>query len=156
MRNETKTKYREETIILPCGCKVGGNKGGPYFYDFICEKHLPEVQENGKFSYAKSEIAIKKLNEKMKENPLEKEEFWRGVYEKSLSKTEQQCFDAIKNEKEIPIVELPINLQGAVGKLISKGLVEKFRKPHTWEIQNPWDKKPRKVSRTTNWVKLKE
>lgn len=67
------SKWREEEIILPCGCKIGRTgKGNPYYYDYLCEIHLPEVLDNeGHFSYEKSVALTNKLNKEMKE--LEKQ-----------------------------------------------------------------------------------
>lgn len=58
--------FRDETRELPCGCKIGRSKGGMWFYDYICEIHLPEILENGKYSYKKAEELVKKLNEEIK------------------------------------------------------------------------------------------
>lgn len=60
------SKWRKEIKILGCGCKIGGQKGA-WFYDFICEKHLKEVQVNGKFNYEKSLEFTNKLNKIMRE-----------------------------------------------------------------------------------------
>lgn len=63
-------ELRDETRILPCGCKIGRSKEGLWYYDYICEIHLPEVLERGKYSFKKAEELTKKLNEEMKELEL--------------------------------------------------------------------------------------
>jgi len=67
-----------------------------------------------------------------------------------LSETERKAFDMILEAGELPIMELSHQLQGAVGKLKSKGLIEIFRKRHTWKPEG------REFSKTkmTNWVKV--
>jgi len=59
-------KWRDETKELPCGCRIGRSKAGPWFYDFICEKHLEEIYVDGKYSYEKATELTDKLNEDMK------------------------------------------------------------------------------------------
>jgi len=58
------SKWRKEVKVLNCGCKIGGQKGA-WFYDYICENHLPEVQVDGKFNYDKSLEFTDKLNRAM-------------------------------------------------------------------------------------------
>jgi len=67
------SKWRDETKELPCGCKIGRSAGGIWFYDYICEIHLPEVlDKKGKYSFEKALELTEKLNKEMKE--LEKNE----------------------------------------------------------------------------------
>lgn len=60
--------FRDESIELPCGCKIGRSKGGLWYYDYLCEIHLPEVLDNsGRYSFEKAEELTRKLNEEMRE-----------------------------------------------------------------------------------------
>ena len=61
------SNWREEIRVLPCGCKIGRSANGLWFYDFICEKHVKEVQENGHYSYDKALKMTEDLNKKLKE-----------------------------------------------------------------------------------------
>ena len=62
--------WREETKTLVCGCKIGRSKGGPWFYDYLCEIHCSMVyDEKGHYSLEKAEELTKKLNEEIKKNP---------------------------------------------------------------------------------------
>lgn len=118
-------KWRDETIELECGCKVGRSSQGVWFYDFICEKHIPNVQVDGKFNYEKSLEFTKKLNEEMK---VRKAYEKLGDLMKQMSDTEAKAYLFIKQAKQpLPIRDMPHQLQGAVGKLTSKGLVERYR-----------------------------
>jgi len=58
------SKWRKEVKVLNCGCKIGGQKGA-WFYDYICENHLSEVQVDGKFNYEKSLEFTNRLNRMM-------------------------------------------------------------------------------------------
>ena len=58
--------FRDEAKILPCGCKIGRTKGGIWFYDYICEIHIPNVQKRGKYCYEKALKLTEKLNAEMK------------------------------------------------------------------------------------------
>lgn len=73
----------------------------------------------------------------------------------NLSETEQKALNEITyaGEEGIPIMNLPHKLQGAVGKLKSKGYVEIFRKKYRWEVES-FDRK-RWVNKMTNWVRIK-
>jgi hypothetical protein len=59
--------FRDETKILPCGCKIGRADNGLWFYDYICDLHIPEVLKNGKYCYDKAIKLTEKLNKEMKE-----------------------------------------------------------------------------------------
>jgi len=59
-------KWREEVKVLPCGCKIGRSNNGLWFYDYICEKHLPCVQTNGKYDYEKALKFTEELNRRMR------------------------------------------------------------------------------------------
>jgi len=72
-----------------------------------------------------------------------------------LSDTEMECYNAILDAKEIAIIALPHKLQGAVGKLKSKGFVEIFREDYTYEYKSKWNGKPLTRMRRTNWVRIK-
>lgn len=147
---------RDEVKILECGCKIGRSKQGLWFYDFICEKHLSEVQgENGLFSAKKSEEFTNKLNEEIKKVPKVKKENKENL--KNLSSTELEAYNVIKGkEKGIPINNLPHKLQGAVGKLKTKGLIVFFREMASFEKTNSFSGKKKIVNKRTNWVKIKE
>jgi len=67
------SKWRENILVLECGCKIGGNKSGPYFYDFICEKHIKRVQVKGKYNYEKALKLTDELNRKIREGKLKVE-----------------------------------------------------------------------------------
>lgn len=67
-----------------------------------------------------------------------------------LSETERKAFDIILEAGELPIMELSHKLQGAVGKLKSRKLVEIFRKQHTYTPKGAKDSKYKMV----NWVKV--
>lgn len=69
---------------------------------------------------------------------------------KELSETEEKAYNLIKEKGKIPIVSLPKEYQGAVGKLKSKGLIEIFRERYSWKIEKE------SISKMTNWVKIKE
>jgi len=144
-------KWRDETKTLVCGCKIGRSASGMWFYDFICEEHIPKVQENGKFSLKKSEEFTEEMNKIMKEELKKKREAL-----KELSETEKKTYDIIKEKGEIPIVDLPEKCRGAVGKLMSKKLIERFKRKHTWKRKSEWGDHLKEVYKTTNWVKIKE
>jgi len=75
----------------------------------------------------------------------------------SLSLTELEAYQVIKERKKgIPINNLPHKLQGAVGKLKTKGLVEFFREVASFEKTNSFSGEKRIVHKRTNWVKVKE
>jgi hypothetical protein len=57
--------FRDESRTLSCGCKIGRTKGGLWFYDYICEIHLPNVLKNGKYNYEKALKLTEKLNAEM-------------------------------------------------------------------------------------------
>ena len=140
---------REETKILDCGCKIGRSKGGIWFYDYLCEIHVGEVyDESGEYSIEKAEELTRRMNEIMK---LPKKRI-------DLSPTEQKAYDAIAKvgEDGLPIMELSHQLQGAVGKLKSKGLIEIFRKRHTWTYAREWDGRKITKRKMTNWVRIKK
>ena len=59
---------REEIQILECGCKLGRSNKGPWFYDFICEKHIKDVQTDGHYDYDKALKMTEEINRKLKEN----------------------------------------------------------------------------------------
>ena len=60
--------WREEIIILKCGCKIGRSGKGPCFYDFICEEHLIEVLDaEGHYDYDKALAFTDKLNKDMRQ-----------------------------------------------------------------------------------------
>lgn len=67
-----------------------------------------------------------------------------------LSETERKAFDMILEAGELPIMELSHQLQGAVGKLKSRKLVEIFRKRHTYTPEGAKAPKLKMV----NWVKV--
>jgi len=119
------SKWREEIKTLECGCKAGRSKKGLWFYDFICEKHLSEVQdEKGHFNYEKSLKFTELLQEKIKDLKKEKE---KDPLE-DLSETELKAYKFIlEAEQPLAIRDMPHQLQGAVGKLTSKGVIERFR-----------------------------
>lgn len=118
-------KWREEEVILPCGCKVGRSQQGLWFYDFICEEHLQNVQVDGKFNYEKSLEFTEMLQKAMKLLKAYKE---LGELMKQLSDTEAKAYLFIKQaEQPLAIRDMPHQLQGAVGKLTSKGIVERYR-----------------------------
>ena len=75
---------------------------------------------------------------------------------KELSDTELEAYNAIKKAKEIAIVALPTKLQGAVGKLKQRNLVEFLRKPYSWEYEVEWSKEKRTRKKCTTWVKIKK
>lgn len=55
-----------ESRELPCGCKISRSGNGMWFYDYLCEIHIAEVIERGRYSEKKAEELVKKLNEEMK------------------------------------------------------------------------------------------
>jgi V8-like Glu-specific endopeptidase len=67
------SKARDSVIELECGYKLGGNKGGPYYYDYLCEKHVKEVQTNGKYDYDKAVKLTDELNRKVRKGELKLE-----------------------------------------------------------------------------------
>lgn len=73
-----------------------------------------------------------------------------------LSETEQAAFDFVKEKGEVPINQMPHKLQGAVGKLISLGLLERFRKQASWEREDKNLGIKKTIFRMTNWVRVKE
>jgi len=118
-------KARDEVKVLPCGCKVGRSASGPWFYDFICDTHVPEVQVDGKFNYEKSLAYTEKLQKEMK---YREEEADANTAMEGLSPTEMLAYEFIRDaEPPLAIRNMPHQLQGAVGKLTSKGVIERFR-----------------------------
>lgn len=118
-------KWRDEVEILECGCKVGRSKGGVWFYDFLCEEHVKGVYEGKKYSSEKAEEMTAKLNEQMKMREAYKK---LGDLMKQMSDTEAKAYLYIKKAKQpLAIRDMPHQLQGAVGKLLSKKLVERYR-----------------------------
>lgn len=117
------SKAREETKTLDCGCRIGRSKGGPWFYDYLCEIHVPMVyDEEGHYSIKRAEIMTHLLNEEMK-----RKEKSLTVLEE-LSETERKAYNFIKEAKQpLPIRDMPHQLQGTIGKLKKKGLVELYR-----------------------------
>jgi len=72
------SKAREEARILDCGCKIG-RTGGPWFYDYLCEEHVKEVQgKDGKYSYNKALSLTVKLNKIMREKEIEEQLIKKG------------------------------------------------------------------------------
>lgn len=118
-------KWREETIVLKCGCKVGRSQQGVWFYDFICGEHLPNVQVDGKFNYNKSLKFTEELQKLMK---YRKEEADANVAIEGLSSVEMLAYEFIRDaEQPLAIRDMTHQLQGAVGKLKSKGLIEIYK-----------------------------
>jgi len=62
-------KWREETKILSCGCKIGKTGKGPWFLDYYCKTHVEEVRTNGRFDLEKAFKYLEKLNKMLKKNP---------------------------------------------------------------------------------------
>jgi len=58
-------KWREETRELECGCKVG-RSGGPWFFDYYCEKHLKYIRPRGRFCIRKADKLLHKTNKNYK------------------------------------------------------------------------------------------
>jgi len=118
-------KWREEEVTLKCGCKVGRSKLGLWFYDYICDKHVPNVQVDGKFNYEKSLKFTEELQKLMK---YRKELADVNPTLLELSPTEMLAYEFIRDAKQpLAIRNMPHKLQGAVGKLLSKGIVERSR-----------------------------
>jgi hypothetical protein len=70
------SNWREEVQVLECGCKIGRTgKGGQWFYDYLCDKHVKDVQDaEGHYSYDKALAMTEKLNKEMKENARKEKE----------------------------------------------------------------------------------
>lgn len=129
-----KMGFREEVKILECGCKIGRAEGGLWFYDFICEKHLPEVQENGHYSYEKAIKLTEKLNAEIRTQAEWKKK--RRELIKKLDKFDLKVYVEIRKHPDgIPVIAIPHNLmaQGAwtsIQRLLTQGLVEYFKAKH--------------------------
>jgi len=119
-------KWREEVKELPCGCKVGRSKSGPWFYDYLCEVHVGEVyDENERYSPKLAERLTEKLNEQMKLNEKYRK---LGEFMKELSDTQAKAYLFIKEAKQpLPIRDMPHNLQGTIGHLKKLKIVETYR-----------------------------
>ena len=57
----------KETRTLPCGCIIGKTKKGAWFYQHLCEIHIPEILKNGEYSYEKEVELTRKLNAEINE-----------------------------------------------------------------------------------------
>lgn len=141
--------WREEVYTFSCGCKVGRSKGGPWFYDYLCELHVKEVyDEKGNYSLELANKLTEKMNEIMKKR---NDVVQKTDTKKDLTKTEEEAYNYIKNAKQpLAIRDMPHQLQGAIGKLRSKGLIEMYRE------QTPVSKHGFKSMKTTSCVKVKE
>ena len=141
-------KWREEEVTLKCGCKVGRSKLGLWFYDYICDKHVPNVQVDGKFNYEKSLKFTEELQKLMK---YRKELADVNPTLLELSPTEMLAYEFIRDAKQpLAIHDMPHQLQGAVGKLLSKELVERGR------IQVEIVKHGFTSMKMTNCIKIRE
>jgi len=67
-------QWRDETIVLECGCKIGRSGKGMWFYDFICDKHVPDCQTDGHYDYDKAMLMTQKLNQDMREKERKERE----------------------------------------------------------------------------------
>lgn len=82
-------KWREEIKVLPCGCKIGkSSSNGLWFYDYICDTHLPNFQKRKKYCYEKALKMTEKLNKESAEEDLE------------LTKEYENCNEDIEEEED--------------------------------------------------------
>lgn len=112
-----------EDGTLACGCRFS-KTGDLYFFNSFCEVHVKETyDEEGKFSYKKTETLTNLLNQQVKILMAGKE-----AKLEELSEKEREAYEYIKASKEaLAISKMPLELQGAVGKLKQKGLVQIYR-----------------------------